>query len=182
MMISLARAGPTRRTTRVVEATPSGTPRSTSGIQNSASVAAQRKSHASVTLSPMTRGRYHPAPRPRTAPRRARPQTTRGEAALREEAERRLGGLPARKERRRRDAEVARGDLAEERAEVGRHREVAILEAPLSREPGPAPVDTAPADGAAQGQHRGRVAVVGAPVAVLSYRAAELGHGHADVA
>src|SRR2546428_6669971 len=42
MMISLARAGPTRRTKRVVEATPSGTPRSTSGIQNSASSAAQR--------------------------------------------------------------------------------------------------------------------------------------------
>src|SRR5437870_12014564 len=52
MMISLARAGPTRRTKRVVEATPSGTPRSTSGIQNSASVAAQRKSHASVSPQP----------------------------------------------------------------------------------------------------------------------------------
>src|SRR2546430_13583760 len=74
----------------------------------------------------------------------------------------------------------ARGDLAEERAEVGRHREVAILEALLPHEPGPATVDTAPADGAAQGQHRGRVAVVGAAVAVLSYRAAELGHGQDD--
>src|SRR2546430_5937631 len=52
MMISLARAGPTRRTKRVVEATPSGTPRSTSGIQNSASAAAQRKSHASVSPQP----------------------------------------------------------------------------------------------------------------------------------
>src|SRR6266850_413199 len=52
MMISLARAGPTIRTKRVVEATPSGTPRSTSGIQSCASAAAMRKSHASVRPQP----------------------------------------------------------------------------------------------------------------------------------
>src|SRR2546427_9130088 len=51
-MISLARAGPTRRTKRVVDATPSGTPRSTSGIQNCASAAAIRKSQASVSPQP----------------------------------------------------------------------------------------------------------------------------------
>src|SRR6267378_2083852 len=39
MMISLARAGPTKRMKRVVEATPRGTPRSTSGIQSCASAA-----------------------------------------------------------------------------------------------------------------------------------------------
>src|SRR3990167_2114443 len=39
-MISLARAGPTSRTKRAVEAVPSGTPRSTPGIQNSASAPA----------------------------------------------------------------------------------------------------------------------------------------------
>src|SRR5438309_1904153 len=49
MMISFARAGPTSRTKRVVDATPSGTPRSTSGIQNSASAAAQRKSQARLS-------------------------------------------------------------------------------------------------------------------------------------
>src|SRR5438128_1579367 len=52
MMISFARAGPTRRTKRVVDATPSGTPRSTSGIQSCASAAAQRKSQASVRPHP----------------------------------------------------------------------------------------------------------------------------------
>src|SRR5207245_924912 len=52
MMISFARAGPTSRTKRVVDATPSGTPRSTSGIQNSASAAAHRKSQASVSPQP----------------------------------------------------------------------------------------------------------------------------------
>src|SRR5712692_6769185 len=52
MMISLARAGPTKRMKRVVEATPSGTPRSTSGIQNWASAAAKRKSHARVSPHP----------------------------------------------------------------------------------------------------------------------------------
>src|SRR5438477_271262 len=51
-MISLARAGPTRRTNRVVDATPSGTPRSTSGIQNCASAAASLKSQASVSPQP----------------------------------------------------------------------------------------------------------------------------------
>src|SRR5512144_221662 len=54
MMISLARAGPTIRTKRVVVPTPSGTPRSTSGIQNWASAAAMRKSQA--------RARPHPPP------------------------------------------------------------------------------------------------------------------------
>src|SRR2546422_6919049 len=52
MMISFARAGPTRRTNRVVDATPRGTPRSTSGIQSCASAAAQRKSQASVRPHP----------------------------------------------------------------------------------------------------------------------------------
>src|SRR5215470_1718102 len=52
MMISLARAGPTSRTKRVVLATPSGTPRSTSGIQNWASAAAKRKSQASASPQP----------------------------------------------------------------------------------------------------------------------------------
>src|SRR5712692_1799681 len=52
MMISFARAGPTSRTNRVVEATPSRTPRSTSGIQNWASAAAKRKSHARVSPHP----------------------------------------------------------------------------------------------------------------------------------
>ena len=51
-MISFAMAGPTRRTNRVVDATPSGTPRSTSGIHSSASAAAHRKSHASVRPHP----------------------------------------------------------------------------------------------------------------------------------
>src|SRR5918996_584862 len=52
MMISLARAGPTSRTKRVAEATPSGTPRSTSGIQSWASAAAMRKSQARVSPQP----------------------------------------------------------------------------------------------------------------------------------
>src|SRR5205809_729501 len=52
MMISLARAGPTMRTKRVADATPSGTPRSTSGIQSWASAAAIRKSQASVRPQP----------------------------------------------------------------------------------------------------------------------------------
>src|SRR6266851_1079255 len=52
MMISLARACPTKRMKRVVEATPSGTPRSTSGIQNWASAAAKRKSQARVKPQP----------------------------------------------------------------------------------------------------------------------------------
>src|ERR671937_794587 len=51
-MISLATAGPTSRTKRVVDATPSGTPRSTSGIHSCASAAAMRKSHASVSPQP----------------------------------------------------------------------------------------------------------------------------------
>src|SRR5438552_8428594 len=51
-MISFATAGPTSRTKRVVDATPSGTPRSTSGIHISASAAAHRKSHASVSPQP----------------------------------------------------------------------------------------------------------------------------------
>src|ERR1051326_5426874 len=51
-MISFATAGPTRRTKRVVDATPSGTPRSTSGIHICASAAAHRKSHASVSPQP----------------------------------------------------------------------------------------------------------------------------------
>src|SRR5881409_1234525 len=51
-MISLAHAGPTSRTKRVVEATPRGTPRSTSGIQNCASAAATRKSQARVKPQP----------------------------------------------------------------------------------------------------------------------------------
>src|SRR5262245_6307389 len=52
MMISLARAGPTSRTKRVVDATPSGTPRSTSGIHSIASAAAHRKSQARTSPKP----------------------------------------------------------------------------------------------------------------------------------
>src|SRR5437016_4225624 len=100
--------------------------------------------------------------------------------SLCEEVERGPGGVPAGEERRRQDAEVGASDLAEERAEVGRHREVAPLEALLAREPRPASIDTAPADPAPQDEHRGRVAVVGAAVAVLADRAPELGHGEDD--
>src|SRR5947207_12137967 len=286
MMISFARAGPTRRTKRVVVATPSGTPSSTSGIQNWASLAAQRKSQASaspqpppiawplsaasvtcsrfssrvlarskrrrnwlfrspnarrrssgdifalrgasapaettggapvtittrvpassrrsanvtvssasiaslreflrsgrfsvtvaiapsrtsVTFSPMTRGPYHTRGRPR---KRAR---------LAEEAERGCRGRPAGEERRRRHAEVTRRDLGEERSEIRRHRKVARLEEPGARESRPATVDAAAAHGPSQRQHRGRVAVVGAAVAVLRDGAPELRHGeHHDV-
>src|SRR5947207_3030012 len=175
MMISFARAGPTRRTKRVVVATPSGTPSSTSGIQNWASLAAQRKSQASarpppppiawpsrtsVTFSPMTRGPYHTRGRPR---KRAR---------LAEEAERGCRGRPAGEERRRRHAEVTRGDLGEERSEIRRHRQVARLEEPSARESRPATVDAAAAHGPSQRQPPGRVAVVGAAVAVLPAGAA----------
>src|SRR5262245_57713004 len=52
MMISLARAGPTSRTKRVVDATPSGTPRSTSGIQSWASAPASLSRQAGVSPQP----------------------------------------------------------------------------------------------------------------------------------
>src|SRR5215831_4590652 len=52
MMISLAFAGPTMRMKRVVDATPRGTPRSTSGIQSWACEAAKRKSKASASPHP----------------------------------------------------------------------------------------------------------------------------------
>src|SRR6266511_718908 len=52
MMISLARAGPTRRTKRVVKAAWSGIPKDTSGIQNSAPAAAQRMSQPRASTQP----------------------------------------------------------------------------------------------------------------------------------
>src|SRR5712664_585247 len=286
MMISFARAGPTRRTNRVVDATPRGTPRSTSGIQSCASAAAQRKSHASVRPHPpptawplimaivacsrfssivLARSksrrnwlfRWPKAPRrsskdmadlslasapaentggapvtittrvvassrssanaaarsvsiaslselrrsgrfnvtvaiapsrarvtfspmradgttgraPRAITPRPRERPTPG-PRLCEEAERRLRGPEAREEGCRRRAEMARGDLGEQGAEVRRHGEVAALEELMSGEARPATVHAAAAHIAAEHQHRGRVAVVGAPVAVLGDGAA----------
>src|SRR2546428_11568261 len=112
------------------------------------------------------------APRAITPPRpRERPAPG---PRLCEEAERRLRGPEARKEGCRRRAEMARGDLGEQGAEVRRHGEVAALEELVSGEARPATVHAAAAHIAAEHQHRGRVAVVGAPVAVLGDGAAEL--------
>src|SRR5438128_626151 len=126
MMISFARAGPTRRTNRVVDATPRGTPRSTSGIQSCASAAAQRKSQASVTFSPMRAdGITGRATGAITSRARERPASG---ARLCEEPERRLRGPEARKKRCDRRAEMACRDLGEKGAEVRRHGEVTALE------------------------------------------------------
>ena len=67
-------------------------------------------------------------------------------------------------------------DLREDVAEVGRDREVAALVALFGREAGPRAVDLAAADAAAEDEHRVAVAVVGAAVAVLLHRPAELRH------
>src|SRR5262245_39232688 len=290
MMISFARAGPTRRTKRVVDATPSGTPRSTSGIHSCASAAAQRKSHASVSPQPpptawpliaaivacsspsssvLTRSKSRrnwllrwpnaarrssadipdlsPASAPaentggapvtmttRVAPssrssvnaaaravsigslselrrsgrfsvtvaiapsrtsvtfslmradgntRRAPPATAAPRAGgSGEETEGNRCGPEAGEERCGRHAEMARRGLREERAEVGRDREVAALEELVRREPGPASVGAAAPHAAAEDEHGGPVAVIGAAIAVLGHGPAELGHrDHDDV-
>src|SRR6266853_2219731 len=286
MMISFARAGPMRRTKRVVEATPSGTPRSTSGIQSCASAAAHRKSQASVRpqpppttwpliiaivacsrpssivlarsnsrrnwllrwpnawrrsssdivdLSPASAPAENTGGAPVTmttrvavssrsstnavasslsigslselrrsgrfkvtvaiAPSRARvtfsPMRADGitgraashldllSESLGEDAERCLGPK-AREDRGRGDAEMARRDLGEEVAEVGGDREVAALEELVPVEARPAAVDAAAANAAAEDEHRRRVTVVGAAVAVLRDGAAELRHRQRD--
>src|SRR3989304_782817 len=95
---------------------------------------------------------------------------------LSDDAERGRRCLEPGEERRCLDTELVRGDLGEERAEVGRDGGVAALEALVGQEAGPAPEDAPAAHAAAQDEHRGRVAVVGAAVAVLRDRAAELRH------
>src|SRR6185369_3764693 len=97
---------------------------------------------------------------------------------LAEQAEWCVGGSPPGEERGRcRDGELTSGDLGEEIAEVGADGEIAGLEALLGGEAGPAAVEAAAAHAAAEDEHGGRVPVVGAAVAVLGHRAAELRHG-----
>src|SRR5215470_9210157 len=313
MMISFARAGPTRRTKRVVDATPSGTPRSTSGIQSCASAAAQRKSHAKVRpqppptawpliiaivacsrpsssvlarsksrrnwllrwpntwrrssadiddLSPASapaentggapvtmttrvevssRSSTKVAPRSVSiaslrelrrsgrfrvtvaiAPSRVRvtfsmradgitakaaekgpfaflsrfafgsapppvveqkPSTASGAndaSSSGEDSERGLRRLEAGEDRGGGDAEVVGGDFGEQGAEIGRDREVAALEEAVAIEPRPLSVDAAAAHAAAQDEHRGRVAVIGAAVAVFGHGPAEFRHREHD--
>src|SRR2546427_690109 len=201
MMISFARAGPTRRTNRVVDATPRGTPRSTSGIQSCASAAAQRKSQASVRPHPpptawplimaiVVCSRVSSIVLARSKSRRnwlfRWPKAARRSSAdmadlraasgarLCEEPERRLRGPEAREKRRGRRAEMARRDLGEKGAEVRRHGEVTALEELVAGEPGPAPVHAAAAHTAAENEHRRRMTVGGPPVAVLRDGPAEL--------
>src|SRR6267142_151645 len=71
---------------------------------------------------------------------------------------------------------MAHGHLGEEAPEVGGHGQVPAFIELLAPEAGPAPVDAAALDRPAQGQHGGAVAVIGAPVSVLSNRPAELRH------
>src|SRR5204863_4875537 len=66
-----------------------------------------------------------------------------------------------------RGAEVARQDLPEQVAEVGRHGEVAPLETARWIESRPFAEHFAAVHGAAQREHRRGVAVIGADVAVL---------------
>src|SRR5688572_29258262 len=73
--------------------------------------------------------------------------------------------------------EMAAGDLREESPEVGGDGEIAPVEELLALESGPAAVDFATSNVAPEGEHGGGVAVVGAAVAVLEHRAAELRHG-----
>src|SRR5262249_15358405 len=90
------------------------------------------------------------------------------------------GGIrgETRKERRRaRHAEVTHGDLREELTEICGHGEIATLVELLARESRPLPHHAAALHGAAQDEHGGRMAVVGASVAVLAHRAAALRHG-----
>src|SRR5204863_393142 len=146
MMISFARAGPTRRTKRVVVATPSGTPSSTSGIQNWASLAAQRKSQASAS----------PQPPPIAWPLSAASVTcSRFSSRVLARSKRRRNWLFRSPNARRRSS----GDIFALRG-----------------------ASAAAAHGPSQRQHRGRVAVVGAAVAILRDGAPELRHGeHHDV-
>src|SRR5579872_2775315 len=78
------------------------------------------------------------------------------------------------------DAEMPHDDFAEHVAEVGRDREVASFVSMLDGEAGPAAVDLPAAHAAADDHHRVAVAVIGAAVAVLAHRAAELRHREDD--
>src|ERR1041384_598292 len=116
-------------------------------------------------------------PRPTTDdPRpRLRPDYSR-KSALRDRVARKHRAQIAR-------AQVPDQDLAEEIAEVRRHRHVAPLVAGLHVEPRPAPRDPLAIHGSAQHQHRRGVPVVGAAGAVLADGPAELRHReHAHVA
>jgi hypothetical protein len=78
---------------------------------------------------------------------------------------------------------VARQDFAEQIAKIRRHRDVAALETFVHVEPRPAAQHSAAVHRASHDEHRGGVSVVGAAVAVLTNRSAELGHRqHDDVA
>src|SRR3989338_6295001 len=111
--------------------------------------------------------------------RRREMSNVRYKMRLREETEGR-GRREAGEERRGGHAEMRARHLGEERAEVGRHREVASLEELLAREPRPAAVDLPAAHAAAQHEHGGGVAVIGAAAAVLRHGAPELRHGPHD--
>src|SRR5690349_3624893 len=71
---------------------------------------------------------------------------------------------------------MADDDLRKNVTEIGGDREVALVVALLPREAGPLAVDATAAHAAADHHHRIAMAVVGPAVAVLAYRAAELGH------
>src|SRR5437879_3834144 len=161
MMISFARAGPTRRTKRVVDATPRGTPRSVS-IASLSELRRAGRFRVTVAIAPS-----------RTSVTFSmRAERTTGEAAEKgplsrvetdgfgrvsgEDSERRLCRPEAGEDRGGGDAEVARGDLGEESSEVGCHREVAALEELVVSKPGPAAVDTSAAHAAAENEHRRR--------------------------
>src|SRR5262245_11101457 len=88
-----------------------------------------------------------------------------------------IRGETGKERRRARHAEVAHGDLREELTKIRGHGEVATLVELLAPEPRPLPHHAAALHGAAQDEHGGRMAVVGAPVAVLADGAAELRHG-----
>src|ERR1041384_5531872 len=109
-------------------------------------------------------------PRPRLRPDYSR------KSALRDRVARKHRAQIAR-------AQVPDQDLAEEIAEVRRHRHVAPLVAGLHVEPRPAPRDPLAIHGSAQHQHRRGGPVVGAAGAVLADGPAELRHReHAKVA
>src|SRR5262249_15883999 len=88
-----------------------------------------------------------------------------------------IRGEAGKERRRARHAEVAHGDLREELTEIRGHGEVATLVELLARESRPLPHHAAALPGAAQHEHGGGMAVVGASVAVLAHGAAELRHG-----
>ena len=75
---------------------------------------------------------------------------------------------------------MADDDLAEDVAEVGRHRQVAAFVALLEREARPPAVDLAAAHAAADHHHRVAVPVIRAAVAVLAHRPPELRHRQDD--